>query len=176
LIEHLLLRRQRASAGSLGGIRLVLCDIDGVLTDAGMYYGEQGDELKKFNTYDGLGIARLREAGIHVGLVTRENRELNARRADKLNVDFLGQSATDKVAVAREWKDQLGLSWEAVAYIGDDAHDVPLLACAGVAAAPASAMPPARKMATVHCARAGGAGCLRELADMILDARNAEEA
>jgi len=151
----------------------VLSDIDGVLTDAGMYYGEQGDELKKFNTYDGLGIARLRRAGLHVGLITRENRALNARRAAKLDVDFLAQGATDKVAVAREWLDRLGLDWNAAAYIGDDAHDVGLLRAAGLGAAPASAMRPALDAADLRCARGGGEGCVRELADRILAAQGA---
>jgi N-acylneuraminate cytidylyltransferase len=168
LVETLLRRRPRADSAGMTGVRLVLCDIDGVLTDAGMYYGEHGDELKKFSTYDGLGIARLRAAGIRVGLITRENRELNRRRADKLGVDFIEQGATDKVAVARHWLAHYGLDWNAVAYIGDDLHDVDLMRRVGLAAAPSSAMPPALAAADHRCTRAGGAGCVRELADVVL--------
>jgi len=171
LVETLLRRRMRAdTAGDPAKVRLVLSDIDGVLTDAGMYYGEHGDELKKFSTYDGLGIARLRAAGIRVGLITREERALNRRRADKLGVDFLEQGATDKVAAAEPWLARYGVSWDAVAFIGDDLHDVDLMRRVGLAAAPASAMPPALAAADRRCSRAGGAGCLRELADLILGA------
>ena len=168
LVETLLRRRLHGPANDLPSIRLVLSDIDGVLTDAGMYYGEQGDELKKFNTYDGLGIARLRAAGIRVGLISRENRALNRRRAEKLGVDFIEQGATDKVAVAQAWLGHYGVAWNEVAYIGDDLHDVDLMRRVGLSAAPASAMPPALEAADRCCSRAGGAGCVRELADLIL--------
>ena len=152
-------------------IGLVLSDIDGVLTDAGMYYAEGGDELKKFNTYDGFGVARLRATGIPVGLITREDRALNGRRAAKLQVDHLAQGATDKVAVAAAWLDARGLDWGAVAYLGDDLHDLPLLRRVGLAVAPASARPEVRAQAHLVTACGGGEGCLRELAERLLAAR-----
>jgi N-acylneuraminate cytidylyltransferase len=172
LVETLLRRRLSRSCPDWTRIRLVLSDIDGVLTDGGMYYSEQGDELKKFSTYDGLGIARLRAAGLRMGLITREDRDLNRRRADKLGVDVIEQGATDKVAVVERLLSHYGLAWDAVAYIGDDIHDVDLMQHAGLSAAPASAMPAALAAADHRCSRAGGDGCLREFAEIILGSDN----
>lgn len=169
LVEMLLRQRAQEHKEPNGShIRLVLSDIDGVLTDAGMYYAETGDELKKFNTRDGAGIARLRDNGIRVGLITRENRTLNARRAEKLKVDFIEQGATDKIAAARPWLAHYGLSWDEVAYIGDDIYDVPLLQKVGWPVAPGDAMEPARSAARTVTRAGGGEGCLRELADICL--------
>lgn len=180
VVEALLTRRAAGPGAAstsleadprLAGIRLVLSDIDGVLTDAGMYYGEQGDELKKFCTYDGQGLALLREAGLPVGLITREDRALNARRAEKMGVAFLEQGARDKVAVAAAHLERLGIDWSETAYLGDDVHDAGLLARVGLAVVPAGAMAPARAVAHHVLQRRGGEGCLRELADAILAAR-----
>ena len=103
-------------------IKLLLSDIDGTLTDGGMYYSENGDEQKRFNTRDGMGMGMLREKGIKVGIITSEDRQLNQRRADKLKLDFFyqGKKNGGKLAVAREICQKMGISMQEVAYIGDD--------------------------------------------------------
>lgn len=168
IVEAILQQRQPSPLSGSNSIALVLSDIDGVLTDAGMYYGEAGDELKKFCTYDGLGIARLKQAGFRVGLITREDRALNRRRAEKLGVDFIEQGATDKVVTARRWLDHYGLSWANVAYIGDDLHDIPLLERVGLAAAPANAFQEVKAVSRFVGTVRGGNGALREFADYLL--------
>lgn len=155
----------------LRNIRLVMSDIDGVLTDAGMYYSEFGDELKRFCTYDGQAVAMLQQEGILVGLITRENCGLNARRAEKMGVNFLAQDARDKLDVAARHIKRLGIGWHETAYIGDDIHDAALLSRVAFAAAPAGATDPAKAAAQLVLSRSGGQGCLRELADLILRLR-----
>ena len=109
-------------------IKLVLTDIDGVWTDGGMYYDNQDNEWKKFNTSDSAGILFLRKLGIPVGIITGEDTEIVRRRAEKLKVEYLYMGVKDKLKVARKLCDKLGLDiTREVAYIGDDINDIPLL-------------------------------------------------
>lgn len=168
LIEGLL--RQRSPAPNRRPIRLLLTDVDGVLTDAGMYYSENGDEQKKFNTRDGMGIALLRKAGIQVGIVTSENTRIVEARAAKLKIDHLFQGVKDKLGVVEELRARLGLDWAEIAYIGDDINDLQVLQKAGWAACPADAEPVIREIVRTRCTRRGGEGAVREFADRILAA------
>ena len=120
-------------------IKLFLCDVDGTLTDGGMYYTENGDELKKFNTRDGMGFQLLREAGIKTGIITSEETKIVANRAKKLKVDFLYQGKRNggKLAVAQEVCQQLDITLDEVVYIGDDVNCIDLLKRVGVKACPA---------------------------------------
>ena len=170
LIQGLLLQRQRAAA-SAGArpVRLFLTDVDGVLTDAGMYYTETGDELKKFNTRDGMGMALLRKAGIQVGIITTEDTRLVARRAAKLKVDHLRQGCTDKLRVVDELRLSLGLDWGEIAYIGDDINDLDVMQRVGWPGCPADARPEIRAIARHPMTARGGEGAVRELAHFLLD-------
>lgn len=152
-------------------IRLVASDVDGCLTDSGMYYSESGDELKKFNTRDGLAFRRLREAGLHTAILTLENTMLMRRRATKIGVEDLYQGCSDKVAAMQELLDRHGVAWEEVAYLGDDLGDLELLKRVGLSACPADAMPAIREVALLRVGRRGGEGAFRDLADAILAAR-----
>lgn len=154
----------------LRGIRLVLTDVDGVLTDGGMIYGENGDELKRFNTRDGMGFEIVRNLGLKTGIVTSEDTGIVARRAAKLRVDYLHQGVRQKDASLRTICDELGIAPSAVAYIGDDLNDLPILAKIGFAACPADAVDAVK--GTVHyvCRAKGGGGAVRELCDLIADA------
>ena len=146
-------------------IKLFLCDVDGTLTDGGMYYSESGDELKKFNTRDGMGFQLLREAGIKTGIITSENTKIVENRAKKLNIDFLCQSKRDggKVAAALEICDDLGITLSDVAYIGDDINCYDLLSRVGVAACPADACEKVKAIPYIMVLRhKGGEGCVRE--------------
>lgn len=149
-------------------IRMVLSDIDGVLTDAGMYYTEQGDELKKFNTYDGMAFKLFKEKGVKVGLITLENRTLNQRRAEKLKLDYLVQGAENKLAAAREICTKEKIPLDQVAYIGDDINDRTLLEHVGVPVCPANAHRSIKQIPNILVlSRSGGEGVVREFYDLI---------
>jgi len=153
-------------------VKLFLTDVDGVLTDAGMYYSENGDELKKFNTLDGMGIGLLRRAGIKTGIITAENTKIVERRAEKLKIDFLCQGVYDKLSCALEICGKEGISLSEVAYIGDDINDKELLSRAGWAAAPANAVAQIKAIPSITLLnRQGGCGAVREFAEMILESQ-----
>ena len=113
---------------TLRGIRLFATDVDGVLTDAGMYYSESGDEWKKFNTHDGMGIKLLQKAGILTAIITQESTKIVMRRAQKLTIPEVHQGVYDKLAVLKELITRHGFSMDQVAYIGDDVNDLILAA------------------------------------------------
>lgn len=152
-------------------IKLFVSDIDGTLTDGGMYYSENGDELKKFNTRDGMGFRMLREAGIKTAIVTSEDRELNRRRAEKLKVDFLVQGKRDggKLAAVKEIVKELGISMQEVAYIGDDVNCIDLLSSVGYAACPSDACIIVKEIPGIAVmSKKGGEGCVREMISQLL--------
>lgn len=152
-------------------IKLFLTDVDGVLTDAGMYYSENGDELKKFNTHDGMGIKMLREAGIKTGIITSENTKIVENRAKKLNVDYLYQGKREggKLEVAKEICTKEGITLNEVAYIGDDINCYDLLSAVGVAACPANALNRIKAIPGIFIAKCnGGDGCVREFIEYLL--------
>ena len=163
------MRKLHQNINTIKNVKLVLSDIDGVLTDAGMYYTENGDELKKFSTYDGMAFQLFKEKGIKTGLITSENRVLNKRRAEKIGVDFLFQGIKDKFSVVKELCTKEGLDLQQVAYIGDDVNDASLLSNVGFAACPANAVQKIKSIPGIHILNTkGGAGAVRELADLIL--------
>jgi 3-deoxy-D-manno-octulosonate 8-phosphate phosphatase (KDO 8-P phosphatase) len=152
-------------------IKLFLTDVDGVLTDGGMYYTESGDEFKKFNTRDGMGFELLRKAGLKTGIITSENTQIVARRAAKLRADYLYQGQRDggKLAAAREICDMEGISLREVAYIGDDLNCIDLLTQAGLAACPTDAVAQVKALPGIHVLTTkGGEGCMRELVELLL--------
>lgn len=153
-------------------IKLFITDVDGTLTDGGMYYSENGDELKKFNTRDGMGFQMLREAGIKTAIITSEERQLNQRRAEKLKVDFICQGKVNggKVDVAQDIAKKMGISMGEVAYIGDDVNCLELLSLVGFAACPADACEAIMNIPGINIMKKkGGDGCVREFADYILN-------
>ncbi|HSF68239.1 MAG TPA: HAD-IIIA family hydrolase [Nitrospiraceae bacterium] len=169
-------RRQRSRPAELPlsvlrGIRLFATDVDGVLTDAGMYYSESGDEWKKFNTRDGMGIKLLQRAGIITAIVTQERTKLVARRAEKLAIPELHQGVMDKLKVIQEMAARHGLSLEQVAYIGDDVNDLAALKAVGFSASPADGMSDIVNAVDYVCQKKGGEGAVREIIEMILNAQ-----
>lgn len=156
-------------------VKLFITDVDGTLTDGGMYYSENGDELKKFNTRDGMGLQMLREAGIKTAIITSEDRQLNQRRAEKLKVDYIRQGKANggKVTVAQEIAKEMGISMQEVAYIGDDVNCIELLSQVGFAACPADACKKVKNInGIVITSKMGGGGCVREFCDYLLDVIN----
>lgn len=170
IIEEML-RRHVLRKKRKNDIKLFLSDVDGTLTDGGMYYSENGDELKKFNTRDGMGFKLLREAGIKTGIITGEDRLLNQRRAEKLKVDYFyqGKANADKLSSVQAIVHEMGIKMEDVAYIGDDINCFELLSSVGVAACPADAHSKVKCIPGIHVMKnKGGDGCVREFVDMLL--------
>jgi N-acylneuraminate cytidylyltransferase len=166
-----LMRKHIISKQEKKKIKLFLTDVDGVLTDSGMYYSENGDELKKFNTHDGMAFKILREAGIKTGIITSENTKIVERRAKKLNVDYLFQGKREggKLAAAIEICKKEGIKLDEVAYIGDDINCIQLLSNVEIAACPFNAQPSVKNIAGIHILKMkGGEGVVREFVDLIL--------
>ncbi len=150
-------------------IKIFLSDIDGVLTDSGMYYSEKGDELKRFCTYDGMGFNLLQKSGIKVGVLTTEDRDLNRVRARKLQLDFDFHGANDKLQIVTDLCKKENISLSEIAYIGDDINCFDLLSNIGFAACPANAMKMIKGIPNIiQLQKSGGEGAVRELAEMIL--------
>ena len=168
LLENKLATRSDGLYAKLNKIRFVASDVDGVLTDGGMYYGEDGTESKKFQTRDGKGFEMLRRAGFLTGIITGETINVVTRRGEKLKVDEVHQGALDKVKVVSEILKRRGLAWDEVAFVGDDVGDVELLKRVGIAAAPCDAMPCAMRCCNLALKHRGGAGAFRELVERIL--------
>ena len=162
---------RKVSLKILQGIRLFATDVDGVLTDAGMYYAESGDEWKKFNTRDGMGLKLLQRAGIITAIVTQERTKLVTRRAEKLAIPELHQGVMDKVSLVREMAARHGLTLSQVAYIGDDVNDLETLKVVGFSATPADGMPQIIAAVDYVCQKKGGEGAVREIIEMILGAQ-----
>ncbi len=172
IIENLMQRHVLShNKDNKHNIKLFITDVDGVLTDAGMYYSENGDELKKFNTHDGMGMSLLRNAGIKTAIITSEETDIVSRRAKKLNIDYLyqGKRHGGKLAAALEICDKENISIENVAYIGDDINCFDLLSAAGLKACPNDAMSQIKQIPGIKIlSLKGGEGCVREFIEFIL--------
>jgi 3-deoxy-D-manno-octulosonate 8-phosphate phosphatase (KDO 8-P phosphatase) len=152
-------------------VQLLLLDVDGVLTDGSITYGTGDLETKRFNTQDGLGIRLLQESGVAVGIITARTSEAVARRARDLHISQVYQGKSDKLLVYEDILKQTGLRPPQTAYIGDDWMDLPLLNRVGFAAAPANAVVEIRQRVHYTTERGGGSGAVREVCDLILEAR-----
>lgn len=151
-------------------VRILLCDVDGILTDASVFMGE-GIELKRFHIRDGLGLKLLQDAGIKVGWISRRESTATIARAEDLKIDFLVQTKGSKVEAAEDILRKTGLRWEQVAYMGDDIVDLGMLSRAGLAISVPDANADARKAAHHVTRLAGGQGAVREAVEMILKAQ-----
>src|SRR5436190_948334 len=148
-------------------VRLLLCDVDGVLTDTGIFMG--GDsEIKRFNIQDGLGLRLLQAEGIKVGWVSNRPSHATTLRAVELKIDFLHQKDGAKVEAIETILSQSGMSWEQVCYVGDDVVDLGALRRSGCAVAVANAGPEAKATAHYVTNLEGGHGAVREVVELIL--------
>ena len=171
MAEQLFLKNNRDNKTTdFSRIKIFLSDVDGVLTDAGMYYSEKGDELKKFCTYDGMGFKILQQTGVKVGILTTEDTILNRRRARKLGLDFDFHGVKDKLQAVKDLCKQENVSLLEIAYIGDDINCLDLLSKVGVAACPKNAVTNIKSIASIiHLTRSGGEGVVREFVELILE-------
>jgi len=156
----------------LGNIELILSDVDGVLTDGGLYYSTEGVALKRFNVKDGMAVYILREAGIKCGVISSDKSEILKTRAERLKMDFASIGVWDKKSEAEKICNELKITLDKVAFIGDDLNDIPLLEAAGFSVAPSDAVKEVKEKVDFVSEIPGGHGVFRQVADMILEARN----
>jgi len=149
-------------------IKILLSDVDGVLTDGGMYYTGEGLSFKKFNVKDGMGSVKLREIGIQVGIITTDVSPIAKVRSERLSLDYIIIGTWEKKKAAEEICSKQGLKMENVAFIGDDINDLEILDAVGFSAAPKDAVNRVLKKVDYICNKKGGEGCFREIADMLL--------
>lgn len=168
MIAENLMRKYIFSKRKKKKIKLFITDVDGVLTDAGMYYSVSGEELKKFNTRDGKGIELLRKTGIITALITSENTKIVESRAKKLKIDYVYQGIPDKIEVIKKLCFKSKISLDEVAYIGDDINDLDVLKAVGFSACPFDAMRQNREVAQYVCKLKGGDGCVREFIEEVI--------
>ncbi len=154
--------------GAGAGIKAAIFDVDGVLTDGSIWISADGETLKGFNVLDGQGLLMLRKGGITPIIITGRDSPAVRRRVSDLGLPHASFGASDKLAVANDWLQQLGVDWGDVAVIGDDWPDLPLFANAGFACAPANAHAEARGAAHHVTTREGGHGAAREFCDLLL--------
>jgi 3-deoxy-D-manno-octulosonate 8-phosphate phosphatase (KDO 8-P phosphatase) len=164
-------QRKRALAKA-APIKLLLLDVDGVLTDGNLFYSGETGEAKSFNTQDGFGLRLLREAGIDVGIITARESAVVARRATELKLNYIYQGMGNKNEAFRQIMRASGLKPFEIAYMGDDWLDLVLLQQVGLAIAPANGVREVREVAHFITERPGGSGAVRDACDLILEAQN----
>ncbi len=154
----------------LAKIKLLLLDVDGVLTDGRIIYDNQGNELKAFDVKDGHGLKMIQRAGIRVGIITGRNSAVVSHRAEELGIEILYQGALRKLEPYLEILAEQNLTDEQVAYIGDDIVDLPILQRVGFSATVADAIPEVFPCVDYITTRPGGGGAVREICDLLLRA------
>ena len=152
-------------------IKLLVLDVDGVLTDGHLWYDNSGEELKAFNIQDGLGIKLLLRGGVDVAIITGRRSALVARRARELGIRHVIQGREDKLAALQALLEELALPLQEIAYMGDDLPDLAAIRAAGLGIAVANAQPVVAGHADYKTARSGGDGAVREICDLILQAQ-----
>ena len=157
-------------------IKLVAFDIDGVMTDGGLHYPDDGGELKTFNVQDGLGLVLMRRAGFELAIVTGRTSGVVEARAADLGISHVYQGVANKRAAVEELLAKLGLNWSECAFMGDDLIDLPVMTQCGLALAPANARPVVKGYAHAVTDAAGGKGAVREAIEFILQAQGKLEA
>ena len=167
IMKNVVLKKKTVDIHS---IKILFSDVDGVLTDGGMYYSENGDEIKKFSVYDGMAFKLLQEKGIQVGIITTEDRDINRRRAQKLNLDYDFHGAKDKLKIISDLCQEEDINLSEIAYIGDDINCLSLLSNVGLAACPINAVSEIKSIPNIiQLNTRGGDGVVREFLDLLLE-------
>jgi len=166
-------RRATPSAARWARIRLFAMDVDGVLTDGSIYVSSDGAEMKRFSVLDGMGLGRLRDAGLTLAWISGRHSGATTRRGEELRIPHLIQGRADKLAALQELAAGLALSSDNICYMGDDDIDAPAISWAGIGVAPITAMPAALAVANYVPARPAGAGAVREVCERLLAHRPA---
>ena len=154
---------------SLEKIKFLLLDVDGVMTDGGMYVSENGDQMKKYNTKDGMGILHLREKGIEVGIISSGFTEKMVKeRASLLGITYCYVGREPKINILNQWLEELKMDLNEVSMIGDDINDLPILEKIGLAVCPSNAVNRVKSKCHLILSKKGGDGCIREFIDEYL--------
>jgi 3-deoxy-D-manno-octulosonate 8-phosphate phosphatase (KDO 8-P phosphatase) len=150
-------------------IKLLILDVDGTLTDGGIYIMEDGSQFKKFNSRDGMGIRLLQKAGIEVGIISNgKTTSMVQARADMLGITRVYVGEAKKMDVLDAWMEEMGIGLGEVGMVGDDINDLPVMEKAGLSACPADAVKAVKEKADIVLQLKGGEGCVRELIDNYL--------
>ncbi|MDO6764589.1 3-deoxy-manno-octulosonate-8-phosphatase KdsC [Agarivorans sp. 1_MG-2023] len=153
-------------------IKLLICDVDGVFSDGRIYLGNDGEELKAFHTHDGFGIKALLNIGVEVAIITGRQSTIVEKRMQALGVSRIYQGQQNKMVAYQQMLEQLNLSADKVAYIGDDVVDTPVMRACGLGVAVHDAHPLCKQDANLVTITPGGFGAVRELCDLILQAKD----
>ena len=156
---------------SASKIRLLLLDVDGILTDGKLYFSNSGEESKAFHSLDGHGIKMLKRAGVAVGIITGRKSTIVTNRASDLGIDILYQGREDKIDVLTEIIATTGITADAIAYAGDDLPDLPVLQAVGLSFSVPGAHPIVKRAVNAITTHRGGEGAVREITDFILNAQ-----
>jgi 3-deoxy-D-manno-octulosonate 8-phosphate phosphatase (KDO 8-P phosphatase) len=149
-------------------IKAIAMDVDGVLTDGGVWWGPNGEEWKRFHFADIMGLSLARKSGMVIALMSGENSPLVDRLATKLDIGDVHKDCKDKAGALRAFSERHGLHLREICFVGDDVNDLPALSIAGLSACPADARPSIRKHCQLVTKLAGGNGAVREVVDMLL--------
>ncbi len=172
IVESLLIERKRLNLlENLPDIKLLVIDVDGTLTDAGMYYSHDGELLKKFNTRDAKGLELVRKKGIVVAIMTSEDSDIVRARAEKMGLEHVLCGIEDKMAALEKLCRELDIDLPETAFIGDDLNDLACIGAVGLGACPADALDEVKNSAVYLCRRNGGSGAVRELCELLLETR-----
>ena len=155
----------------LKDVKLLILDVDGVLTDNGVYIDSDGDEMKKFNIQDGFGIYLVQRAGVQVALLSGRYSKSTEYRAQELKIQYVYNGHTDKLKAYEELKEKLLFKNEEIAFVGDDLPDLPVLNEAGIALTVSNAQSEVKKVAEYVTKASGGHGAVREIVNLILKAK-----
>jgi YrbI family 3-deoxy-D-manno-octulosonate 8-phosphate phosphatase len=147
-------------------IKLIVADVDGTLTDGGIYLTENGDEFKKFNAKDGMGVKLLIKKGFKVGIISASHaRKLVLARSEMLGIELCYIGNEPKLSILEKWTEELGIDFDEIAYIGDDVNDLEIMKKVGLSFCPQDSAEEIRKISDVILSEDGGRGCFREMAD-----------
>ncbi len=153
-------------------IKLVVFDVDGVLTDGSLFVGDDGQEYKAFNARDGLGMKMLQRSGVEIGIITARSSQVVEHRMHNLGIKYVYQGRLEKLPAFEGLVEKLGLDFEQTAYVGDDVVDLQVLKRAGLAIAVQDAHPIAKQHAHWQTPHNGGRGAARDVCDLIMEAQN----
>ena len=160
-----------ASREALARVRLLSVDVDGVLTDGGIYYSDDGNTFRKFNAKDGMGLTLLKNAGIHVAIISAGAPGAIEYRAKRIGINHVFTDVEDKLSVFKNLVKELNIEIADTAHMGDDVNDLPLMKAAGIAITTADAVSKVANEAQIATVRRGGDGAVREVCDAILEAQ-----
>lgn len=153
---------------NLKKIKILLTDVDGVLTDGGLYYSAEGLHLKKFNVKDGMGVVLLKQQGIMTGIISSDDSQIIKTRAERLKMEIIITASKNKFESLNQVCSEHNILPENIAFIGDDVIDIEILKAVGFSCAPADAMPQVLDIVDFVCTKKGGEGCFREVAELLM--------